>query len=134
MEGRLSRISSERVMKLNLPPGYDYSLTRKRRLSNLQRLLLLAGFIAAFLFVGISGPMGLLMFAVFVMPVLIGVYLVFHFVTEWRRKQAPLTQRRMRISPKMRRPAQTRNHWTVANSQYEDPELYEQAPGQPRIS
>jgi hypothetical protein len=121
-------------MKLNLPSGYDYSLTRKRRLSTLQRLLLLVGFIAAVLFVGISGPVGLLMFAVFVMPVLIGVYLVFHLVADRRRKETPQAQRRVRISPRMQKPSQTRSHWTVDSSQYEDEELYEQSPGQPRIS
>jgi hypothetical protein len=118
---------------LNLPAGYGYSLTRRRELSTSHRLMMLGAFSIAAPFVFFGGPAGLLLVAVFVMPIVIGSYLVFHMVTSFRREAAPDVQRRIRITPRMRKPAQTRHHWTVNDSEYLDPDQYEQSPGRPRI-
>jgi hypothetical protein len=119
---------------LNLPAGYDFSLTRRRALNTPQRILMLFGFLFAFFVAFIGGPMLLLLVAVFVMPVVIAFYLVFHFIATAGREKPPVVQRRMRVSPKMQKPAQTRHYWTIDDSQYHDKELYDDGRRNGRLS
>ena len=118
---------------LNLPAGYDYTLTRKRGLTPFWRVVAAVLMIAIGTVVFLGGPGGLLLFAVFVMPVIIGAYFIFLFLTA-RKERAPAARRRFRLSPKLQKPAQTRHHWTVDSSEYRDPELYRQDDARPRIS
>lgn len=108
---------------LNLPAGYAYSLTRHRSLSPLQRLLVVAGFTVLAPFVFIGGPAALLVVAVFCMPVLIGVYLAVHMLSG-SRDPLPVAARRLRVEPRMQKPAQTRHHWTINTAEYNDRRLY----------
>jgi hypothetical protein len=103
----------------DLPPGYEFLDSSRHRFRPMEKLLfiiLVSLGAGAFL-------TGWLVLSIAWLPVLFAAYWLLNIFR--RRKQPPpVTQRRVRLAPRMQRPAQTRSHWTVNDSEFDDPELY----------
>jgi len=104
-----------------LPPGYDFLDTSRHRFRPTEKLL----FIILLSFGAASFMSGWLVLSVIWLPILFAAYWLVSIFRP-RKKPPPLAQRRVRLAPRMQRPAQTRSHWTVNDSEFNDPELYDQ--------
>lgn len=104
-----------------LPPGYEHLDPSTRGLGRVEKLLVigLASLTAALFLVG------WLLLAIVVVPVAFGLYYIVGLFRD-RRGAPPTAARRMRLSPKLQKPAQTHSYWTVNRAEFKDPDLYDQ--------
>jgi hypothetical protein len=104
-----------------LPPGYEFLDSSRHRFRPMEKLL----FIVLVSLGAASFLTGWLVLSIAWLPVLFAAYWLMNIFRR-RKEPPPLTQRRVRLAPRMQRPAQTRSYWTVNDSEFDDPELYKQ--------
>ncbi len=104
-----------------LPPGYEYFNDSKRKLSGGERLALVI--IMSFSVAALMA--GWIALSIFLLPAGFAAYYIFNMMF-FKRRATPSSPRRIKLSPKIQKPAQTRSHWTVNDTEFHDPDLYDQ--------
>jgi hypothetical protein len=104
----------------DLPLGYEHLERHYKPMPAGVKLLIILGVCLGM----VAQMMSIILMAfIFVLPVGLALYWLISMLRE-RKKPVPTAARRISLSPKMERPAQTRNHWTVNSSEFEDPDMY----------